>query len=153
MLLTQKLEPIGTRIFGPVTRELRNTQFMKIISWRRKYFEAVMRKFRKGDQVVVITGRDKGRQGAIILVPDDEHVVVEGINLVKRHQRPNPQAGKQGGIPVQGNAAARGQDCDLESGHQEGRSGRLQGAGGRQEGTTFQFERRDARRMMRRTFK
>jgi large subunit ribosomal protein L24 len=57
-----------------------------------------MRKFRKGDQVVVITGRDKGRQGAVILVPDDEHVVVEGINLVKRHTRPNPQANKPGGI-------------------------------------------------------
>ncbi len=57
-----------------------------------------MRKFRKGDQVVVLTGRDKGRQGAVIRVPDDEHVIVEGINVVKRHQRPNPQAGKQGGI-------------------------------------------------------
>ena len=57
-----------------------------------------MRKFRKGDQVVVLTGRDKGRQGAVIQVPDDGHVVVEGINLVKRHQKPNPQVGKQGGI-------------------------------------------------------
>jgi large subunit ribosomal protein L24 len=57
-----------------------------------------MRKFRKGDQVVVITGRDKGRQGAVINVPDDEHVIVEGINMVKRHTRGNPQANKQGGI-------------------------------------------------------
>ena len=57
-----------------------------------------MRKFRKGDQVVVLTGRDKGRQGAVIRVLDDQQVIVEGINLVKRHQRPNPQAGKQGGI-------------------------------------------------------
>ena len=57
-----------------------------------------MRKFRKGDQVVVLTGRDKGRQGAVIRVLDDDQVIVEGINLVKRHQRPNPQAGKQGGI-------------------------------------------------------
>ena len=57
-----------------------------------------MRKFRKGDQVVVLSGKDKGRQGAVILVTDDEHVIVEGINVVKRHQRPNPQAGKQGGI-------------------------------------------------------
>jgi len=57
-----------------------------------------MRKLRKGDQVVVLTGRDKGRQGAVIQVPDDEHVIVEGINLVKRHQKPNPQVGKQGGI-------------------------------------------------------
>jgi len=57
-----------------------------------------MRKFRKGDNVVVIAGRDKGRQGAVIQVLDDEHVLVEGINVVKRHQRPNPQANKQGGI-------------------------------------------------------
>jgi large subunit ribosomal protein L24 len=57
-----------------------------------------MRKFRKGDQIVVLSGRDKGRQGAVIRVLDDEYVVVEGINMVKRHQRANPQAGKQGGI-------------------------------------------------------
>jgi large subunit ribosomal protein L24 len=57
-----------------------------------------MRKFRKGDQVVVITGRDKGRQGAVIRVLDDEQLIVEGINVVKRHTRANPQAGKQGGI-------------------------------------------------------
>jgi large subunit ribosomal protein L24 len=57
-----------------------------------------MRKFRKGDQVVVLTGRDKGRQGAVIRVLDDEQLIVEGINMVKRHQRPNPQVGKQGGI-------------------------------------------------------
>jgi large subunit ribosomal protein L24 len=57
-----------------------------------------MRKFRKGDQVVVLTGRDKGRQGAVIQVLDEDRLIVEGINMVKRHQRPNPQAGKQGGI-------------------------------------------------------
>jgi large subunit ribosomal protein L24 len=57
-----------------------------------------MRKFRKGDQVVVLTGRDKGRQGAVVRVLDDDQLIVEGINMVKRHQRPNPQAGKQGGI-------------------------------------------------------
>jgi len=57
-----------------------------------------MRKFRKGDQVIVISGRDKGRQGAVIRVLDDEQVIVEGINVVKRHTRANPQAGKQGGI-------------------------------------------------------
>ncbi len=57
-----------------------------------------MRKYRKGDQVVVITGRDKGKQGAVIQVLADGKVIVEGINLVKRHTRPNPQAGKQGGI-------------------------------------------------------
>ncbi len=57
-----------------------------------------MRKIRKGDEVVVISGRDKGRRGAILQVLDDGRVLVEGVNKVKRHTRPNPQAGKQGGI-------------------------------------------------------
>ena len=56
-----------------------------------------MQKIRKGDQVVVISGRDKGRHGAVTQVLDDA-VVVEGINRVKRHTKANPQANKQGGI-------------------------------------------------------
>jgi large subunit ribosomal protein L24 len=57
-----------------------------------------MRKLRKNDQVVVISGRDKGRRGAVIQVLGDAHVVVEGINTVKKHQKPNPQVGRSGGI-------------------------------------------------------
>jgi len=57
-----------------------------------------MKKIRKGDQVVVLSGRDKGRRGAVVQVLDDDRVVVESVNMVKRHQKPNPQAGKQGGI-------------------------------------------------------
>jgi large subunit ribosomal protein L24 len=57
-----------------------------------------MKKIRKGDQVIVLTGRDKGRRGAVLQVLDDNHVLVESVNKVKRHQKPNPQAGKQGGI-------------------------------------------------------
>ena len=56
------------------------------------------RKIRKGDQVIVLSGRDKGRQGSVLKVLPDDQVLVEGINTVKRHQKPNPQAGKQGGI-------------------------------------------------------
>ena len=56
------------------------------------------RKIRKGDQVIVLAGRDKGRQGAVLEVLPGDQVVVESINTVKRHQKPNPQAGKQGGI-------------------------------------------------------
>jgi large subunit ribosomal protein L24 len=56
------------------------------------------RKIRKGDQVIVLSGRDKGRQGSVLEVLPDDQVLVEGINTVKRHQKPNPQAGKQGGI-------------------------------------------------------
>ena len=56
-----------------------------------------MRKIRKGDQVVVLSGRDKGRRGAVLEVSEDA-VLVEGVNLVKRHTRGNPQTNKQGGI-------------------------------------------------------
>jgi len=57
-----------------------------------------MRKIRKGDQVVVLSGRDKGRRGAVVEVHSDEFLIVEGINIVKKHQRGNPQAGQAGGI-------------------------------------------------------
>ena len=57
-----------------------------------------MKRLRKGDQVVVLSGRDKGRKGAVISVLADGFVVVEGINVVKKHQRPNPNKNQQGGI-------------------------------------------------------
>jgi large subunit ribosomal protein L24 len=57
-----------------------------------------MKKIRKGDQVVVLSGRDKGRRGAVIQVLADGRLVVESVNMVKKHQKPNPQGGKQGGI-------------------------------------------------------
>ena len=57
-----------------------------------------MKKIRKGDNVIVIAGRDKGRKGAVIAVLDDDTVLVENVNRVKRHTRGNPQAGRQGGI-------------------------------------------------------
>jgi len=55
-------------------------------------------KIRKGDQVVVLSGRDKGRRGAVLEVLPSGHVLVENVNLSKRHTKPNPQANKQGGI-------------------------------------------------------
>ncbi len=57
-----------------------------------------MKKIRKGDQVVVLSGRNKGRREAGIQVLADGRVVVESVNMVKKHQRGNPQVGKQGGI-------------------------------------------------------
>lgn len=58
-----------------------------------------MRKIRKGDEVVVIAGKDKGRRGAVIRVLEEEdRVVVENINMAKKHVRPNPNTGVQGGI-------------------------------------------------------
>ena len=56
-----------------------------------------MNKIRKGDEVVVTAGRDKGRRGTIVKMLGDR-VVVEGINMVKRHTKPNPQRNVQGGI-------------------------------------------------------
>jgi large subunit ribosomal protein L24 len=57
-----------------------------------------MRKIRKGDDVIMIAGKDKGRRGLVLRVMDDAHVLVEGINKVKKHQKPNPVKGVAGGI-------------------------------------------------------
>ena len=57
-----------------------------------------MQRIRKGDDVVVTTGRDKGKRGTVLRIIDSEHVVVEGANKVKKHQRPNPMKGMTGGI-------------------------------------------------------
>jgi large subunit ribosomal protein L24 len=57
-----------------------------------------MNKIRKGDEVVVIAGKDKGRRGTVLQVFADERVLVEGINVAKKHQKANPNAGVQGGI-------------------------------------------------------
>ena len=57
-----------------------------------------MRKIKKGDNVVVIAGRDKGKRGDVARVVDDAHVVVNGVNQVKRHTKPNPMKNQPGGI-------------------------------------------------------
>jgi large subunit ribosomal protein L24 len=57
-----------------------------------------MRKIRKDDEVIVITGKDKGKRGTVLRVLDDDRLIVENINLIKKHQKPNPQAGVAGGI-------------------------------------------------------
>jgi large subunit ribosomal protein L24 len=57
-----------------------------------------MNKIRKGDDVIVITGKDKGKRGTVLIRVDDERLVVEGINRVKKHTKPNPMKGQPGGI-------------------------------------------------------
>ena len=57
-----------------------------------------MERIKKGDEVVVISGRDKGKRGTVLRRIDEEHYVVEGVNRVKKHQRPNPMKGLTGGI-------------------------------------------------------
>lgn len=57
-----------------------------------------MNKIRKGDEVIVLAGRDKGKRGVVTLRKDESRLVVEGINLVKKHVKPNPMKGAEGGI-------------------------------------------------------
>ena len=57
-----------------------------------------MNKLRKGDQVIVLTGRDKGKRGAVAQRVDDSRLVVEGVNVVKKHVKPNPMKGTTGGV-------------------------------------------------------
>ncbi len=57
-----------------------------------------MNKIRKGDEVIVLAGRDKGKRGKITLRKDDSYVLIEGINMVKKHTKPNPLKGTVGGI-------------------------------------------------------
>ena len=57
-----------------------------------------MNKIRKGDDVVVISGKDKGRRGTVLKVLDGDRILVENVNMVKKHQRPNPNANVAGGI-------------------------------------------------------
>jgi large subunit ribosomal protein L24 len=57
-----------------------------------------MNKIRKGDQVIVLTGRDKGKRGTVASRVDDDYLVVDGVNVVKKHVKPNPMKGTTGGI-------------------------------------------------------
>ena len=57
-----------------------------------------MNKIRKGDQVIVLTGRDKGKRGTVASRVDDDHLLVDGVNVVKKHVKPNPMKGTTGGV-------------------------------------------------------
>ena len=57
-----------------------------------------MNKIRKGDEIIVITGKDKGRTGTVLQVMDNDRVLVEGINVAKKHVKANPNVGEPGGI-------------------------------------------------------
>jgi len=61
-----------------------------------------MNRIKKGDDVIIIAGKDKGRRGTVLNTNDEvDRVLVEGINVVRKHQKPNPNAGVQGGIVEQ----------------------------------------------------
>ena len=57
-----------------------------------------MNKIRKGDEVIVRSGKDKGRRGTVLQIFDDGRILVEGVNLAKKHTKPNPNMGEPGGI-------------------------------------------------------
>ena len=57
-----------------------------------------MNKIRKGDKVIINTGKDKGKNGIVLSLVDDKTVLVEGLNMVKKHTKPNPAKGEQGGL-------------------------------------------------------
>ena len=148
VLLTNKLEPVGTRIFGPVTRELRTERFMKIVSLAPEVLWGDMNKIRKGDTVVVLSGKDKGRQGTVLLVDwreghSREHQ--QGEEASEAATRSRPSAGRN---RRQGDAAAHFQGRDLERGRQEGRPRRHQAAERRQARAFLQIQRRSDRRLI-----
>ena len=57
-----------------------------------------MNKIRKGDQVIVLTGRDKGKRGVVAARVDEDRITVDGVNVVKKHVKPNPMKGTTGGV-------------------------------------------------------
>ncbi len=111
ILLNAQDAPIGTRVFGPVTRELRNEKFMRIISLapevlqgllaepqRLREMQSTMNKIKREDEVIVITGKDKGKRGTVSRLLGKDRIIVAGVNMVKRHTKANPNAGQPGGI-------------------------------------------------------
>ena len=94
--------PRGTRIFGPVARELREKQFIKIVSLAPEVLYEVrkmsMAKIKKGDTVKVIAGKDVGAEGKVLSVDKKSgRLIVEGVNIVKKHTKPS-MANQNGGI-------------------------------------------------------
>ena len=94
--------PRGTRIFGPVARELRDKQFMRIVSLAPEVLsggqDMSMFKIKKGDTVKVIAGKDKDKEGKVLSVNQKEgKVVVEGVNMLTKHTKPSA-ANANGGI-------------------------------------------------------
>jgi ribosomal protein L24 len=88
-----------------------------------------MNKIRKGDEVIVITGRDKGKRGKVSLRKDDSMLVIDGINMVKKHTKPNPPQGCAGRHRAKGHAHSPVQRRDFQCGHRQGGSRGHQTAG------------------------
>ena len=102
VIIDKDRNPRGTRIFGPVARELRERNFMKIVSLAPEVLCNKL-KIKKGDSVQVLTGKDAGKRGTVLrVVPTERRIVVEKLNMVKRHTKPRPaprSSGSQQIIP------------------------------------------------------
>ena len=79
-----------------------------------------MNKIRKGDEVIVTTGKDKGRRGTVLEVFEDDRVLVEGVNLAKKHIKPNPNVGEHGWHQGQGDAAGYFERARIQPEDEEG---------------------------------
>jgi large subunit ribosomal protein L5 len=101
-----------------------------------------MNKIRKGDEVIVLAGRDKGKRGKVTLRKDDSHVVVEGINLVKKHTKPNPLKGTVGGIVEKTMPIHQSNVAILQRGDRQGGPCRHQAVGRWQARSRLQVQRR-----------
>jgi large subunit ribosomal protein L24 len=96
-----------------------------------------MQKLKRDDEVIVIAGRDKGKRGKITRVLDNGRVVVSGINMVKRHTKPNPNLNQQGGI-IEKEAAIDASNVALFNPKTQSRQGWLPHRGRRQESARVQ---------------
>jgi large subunit ribosomal protein L14 len=97
VLINANGDPIGTRIFGPVTRELRAKQARQDHVARAGGAVMASLKIKKGDHVIVLAGRDKGKHGEVIkVIPKEKRALVRGVNMVRRHQKQSATA--EGGI-------------------------------------------------------
>ena len=100
VILNPTGEMRGTRIFGPVARELRDADFMKVVSLAPEVIEVMQQKLhiKVGDSVKVLTGESNGQEGKILSIDRKKmRAIVEGVNLIKKHTKPSA-ADPQGGI-------------------------------------------------------
>ena len=96
VLLDKQNEPIGTRIFGPVTRELRKKKYDEDCKLSSRG-ALMIKKYKKGDEVIVKVGKDKGKIGKIAKVFNStDKVIISGVNVSKKHQKPSQDS--KGGI-------------------------------------------------------
>ncbi len=103
VLIDDNGAPRGTRIFGPVARELRDRNFMRIVSLAPEVSLMARMRVRKDDDVIVIGGKDRGKRGKVIRTnPKKGYVFIEGLNMIKRHQRPRSVKDAQKGGEVGG---------------------------------------------------